>query len=80
MTNNSWMNFASGELEKLTWEEKDLRKKARMQMILGHLTMGIVTYEEEIELAKMIGARNPEFPGDLVGRPDDDFDDGEDES
>lgn len=73
--NNSWMNFATNELEKLIWEEKDLKKKARMQMILGHMTMGVVTYEEEIELAKMIGVRNPDFDGDLMGRPDDDFDD-----
>lgn len=77
MSSNSWMNYATSELEKLIWEEKDLKKKGRMQMILGHITMGVVTYEEEVEIAKMIGARNPEFPGDLVGRPDDDFDDDE---
>lgn len=79
MNSNSWMDFAVSELEKLIWEEKDLKKKARMQMILGHMSMGIVTYEEEVELAKMIGVRNPDFDGDMMGRPDDDFDEGEED-
>lgn len=30
-------------------------------------------YEELLVQAKRIGARNPEFDGDEVGRPDDDF-------
>jgi hypothetical protein len=39
------------------------------------LENGLAEAEEIIVQAKNIGSRNPDFPGDWIGRPDDDFDD-----
>lgn len=40
---------------------------------IGLLEAAATLYEDHIFQAMNIGVRNPEFPGDFVGRPDDDF-------
>ncbi len=52
---------------------KTNQEAAFWQRLITRLEAGIADYEEQLQIAKMIGDRNPEFDGDMVGRPDDDF-------
>jgi hypothetical protein len=55
--------------------EREGYKRLRLLNILSDLELGIISADEAIEEAKMIGVRNPAYDGDMVGWLDDDFDD-----
>jgi hypothetical protein len=59
--------------------EREGYKRLRLLNILSDLELGMISAEEAIEEAKMIGVRNPAFDGDMVGWLDDDFEDDEDD-
>jgi hypothetical protein len=49
------------------------RSKSYVQGAINDQLYAIEDMDEQIWKAKNVGARNPEFDGDEVGRPDDDF-------
>jgi hypothetical protein len=49
------------------------RSKSYVQNAINEQEWGIEDANEQIWNAKQRGVRNPEFDGDKVGRPDDDF-------
>lgn len=52
----------------------------RLKRLIVMLEYEQIDAEDALEEANMYRLRNPEFPGDMVGRPDDDyFDDDDDE-
>ncbi|MBZ0281784.1 MAG: hypothetical protein K8L97_13680 [Anaerolineae bacterium] len=55
--------------------ERDSSKRAYLETLIDKLRKGIRHAEEKERDAKMIGVRNPSFDGDMVGYPEDDFDD-----
>jgi hypothetical protein len=77
---NPKLEYVRHGLHLLILDEKKPGKRAFMEKLLRRFEAGLATLEDELEAERMLSLRNPEFPGDLVGRPDDDFDDGEDES
>ncbi|GEM_PF-979888 len=48
--------------------------RAYWQRYIDKLEAGIDIYEREVENALVGALRHSEFPGDMVGRPDDDYD------
>jgi hypothetical protein len=77
MSRNRHLQLAKSGLRNLLRHEKDAAKRNYIQNIIGDIDRGVMTYEQWIKDAKMIGFRNPSFDDDSIGYPDDDFDDEE---
>lgn len=65
-------------LRNLRLIERDRAKRAFIDVMIEDQQLGLGRLEDELREAQMTGARNPEFPGDMVGRPNDDFDNDDD--
>jgi hypothetical protein len=76
---NRYLDSALNNLRLYLKKEREGYKRLRLLDILADLELGIISADEAIEEAKMIGVRNPAFEGDMVGWLDDDFDDDEDD-
>lgn len=76
----SW-HFKSvlSNLRNLRAIERNKAKRAFIDVIIEDQQLGLERFNDELREAQMTGIRNPEFPGDMVGRPNDDFDDDDDE-
>ncbi len=72
---NRYLDIALENLKIYLKMEREGYKRLRLLNILSDLELGMISAEEAIEEAKMIGVRNPAFDGDMVGWLDDDFDD-----
>lgn len=64
-------------LRRMLWgwyhNESNPKIKGKVHYCIYLLDNGLAEVEEIIVQAKNIGSRNPGFPGDWIGRPDDDF-------
>jgi hypothetical protein len=59
---------------------KDKEHKQRLQDIIDDINAGIYINDKRFSEQEMWAICNPGFPGDMIGRPDDDFpDDDEDD-
>jgi hypothetical protein len=54
--------------------ENDTDRREYIKLI-DNVERGLVEVEDAIREAKNIGVRHPDFDGDMVGWPEDDFDD-----
>ena len=72
---NRYLTAALSNLRLYLKNEREGYKRLRLLDILSDLELGIISADEAIEEAKMIGVRNPAFDGDMVGWLDDDFED-----
>jgi hypothetical protein len=73
MTNWYHANVLRG-LRKLLKEETDPARRTFIKTLIEDMEAGNALNERQIRAAKMIGVRNPFFDGDLIGYPEDDFD------
>jgi hypothetical protein len=76
---NRYLALALENLKIYLKLEREGYKRLRLLNILSDLELGMISAEEAIEEAKMIGVRNPAYDGDMVGWLDDDFDEDDDE-
>lgn len=72
---NRYLSTALENLRIYLKLEREGYKRLRLLNILSDLELGMISADEAIEEAKMIGVRNPAYDGDMVGWLDDDFDD-----
>jgi hypothetical protein len=75
MAAKSYINAVITDIRNLQKIQMDSRMRNRMDWWIGNLKTGVEIYDEELLEAKHLGSRNPDFDGDWVGRPDDDFKD-----
>ncbi len=75
MNAKSYIKAVITDIRNLQKYQLDGRMRDRMNWWIGNLETGIEVYDDELLEAKQLGVRNPEFDGDWVGRPDDDFKD-----
>lgn len=64
---------------KLRKEIKDPKLRDWIDELIDDIQAGIYIHEKRLEDLEMWSIRNPAFPGDMMGRPDDDFFDDDDE-
>ncbi|MDX1993932.1 MAG: hypothetical protein SF029_16210 [bacterium] len=74
---NRDLDYVLEELIKFRDRLKNTSLKDYIGYLVYRLERGITISEREWEDALMGALRNSEFPGDYVGRPDDDFEDDE---
>jgi hypothetical protein len=67
MTYDELLQYALNDLRKLLDFERDRYKRWLIARIIRNIEDGVLTFEEALTEAKMIGVRNPSFDGDMVG-------------
>jgi len=76
---NDYFQSALRKLYKATDLTKDAQVKLLIYKAIDDIRTDKLMSEIEVEYALDMALRGAEFPGDLVGRPDDDFDEDEED-
>jgi hypothetical protein len=73
---NRWFDSAKSRARWL----KDKEQRLELDDLIDDIDKGIFVNDRRFSEQEMWAIRNPGFPGDMIGRPDDDFpDDDEDD-
>jgi hypothetical protein len=78
MSNRFLKHVLSG-LRDMQRMERSRAKREFIDVLIEDQKAGMDMIDSQLFAAKMIGVRNPAFDGDMVGYPEDDFDEDEDD-
>jgi hypothetical protein len=77
--NNGRFDAAKRKARELLRTETDRERQDDLKGIIDDINAGVWISDQRMRDMEMWSIRNPGFPGDMVGRPDDDFDDDDDD-